>query len=84
MRRDASSAPCQPGPKLLPLFPVLMTALHAAGKGTYFLSKAKSQSHCLFLSAFPTHGCVLKKKNTLFHSAFVTDIISPSVWAGGS
>lgn len=56
-------------------------SIHATGKDAYYLSEVESQSHCPLLSAFPTHGCV-KEKNTLFHSAFVVDKVSPSVWAG--
>lgn len=35
----------------------------ATGKGAYYLSKAKSPNCCPFLSAFPTHSCILKRKH---------------------
>ena len=59
-------------------------SVHATGKDAYYLSEVESQSHCPLLSAFPTHGYMKKKKkkNTLFHSAFVVDNVSPSVGAG--
>lgn len=62
--------PAGPGPNCYHCFPSSSNdnSVCAAGKGAYYVRKAKSQRHCLFLSAFPTHGCVLKKIKTLFHS----------------
>lgn len=64
LRRMLTLLPLRLGPNCYHCFQSSSNdhSVRARGQGPYYLSKAKSQSPCPVLSAFPTLGCVLKRK----------------------